>query len=293
MSTTTFGAHLRREREARKVSLDDVAKSTKISKRHLSELEEERFKDLPGGIFNKGFVRAYAKYLGLNEEEMVAEYVAAEAGANVQPTLTPPIAMETQKLMASMAVAKEREESVRASDPAARVLVTLVTIAVVLGVGGYAYKYYEEKNSGTAKAAEQSPAPMQHAATAPTQIPATTPAAVTTQPSNAQPIAASTAPGNSTSASSSGAAANADPAAAGVHVELHARAESWMQVSADGRAPVEMTLAANQSKKFYAEKQLVMKFGNAEAIEVVKNGKPMPGFAAGTKTQTVTYKAEM
>ena len=105
MSTTTFGAHLKREREARNISLDDIAKSTKISKRHLRELEEERFKDLPGGIFNKGFVRAYAKHLGLNEDEMVAEYVAAEANTNVQP-MTPPIAMETQKLMSSMAIAK-------------------------------------------------------------------------------------------------------------------------------------------------------------------------------------------
>lgn len=290
MSTTTFGAHLRREREARKVSLDDVAKSTKISKRHLSELEEERFKDLPGGIFNKGFVRAYAKFLGLNEEEMVAEYVKAEAGAEVQPTLTPPIAMETQKLMASMAVAKEHEESVRAHDPAARVLVTLVTIAVVLGVGGYAYKYYEEKNSGTAKAAEQSPAPVQHTATSKTQAPAAAPAASTTQSA-----ATTTSPesSNTQQPASTATAASSDPAQTGVHVELHARAESWMQVSADGRAPVEMTLSANQSKKFYAEKQLVMKFGNAEAIEVVRNGKPMPAFAAGTKTQTVTYKAEM
>lgn len=280
MSTTTFGAHLKREREARKVSLEDVAKSTKISKRHLSELEEERFKDLPGGIFNKGFVRAYAKFLGLNEEEMVAEYVKAEAGADVQPTLTPPIAMETQKLMASMAVAKEHEESVRAHDPAARVLVTLVTIAVVLGVGGYAYKYYEEKNSGTAKAAEQSPAQQQHVAPVKTQAPAAAPVSSTTT----QSTASTTVPSSD---------ASADPAQAGVHVELHARAESWMQVSADGRPAVEMTLSANQSKKFYAEKQLVMKFGNAEAIEVVRNGKPMPAFAPGTKTQTVTYKAEM
>jgi len=262
MSTTTFGAHLRRERESRRITLDEIAKSTKISKRHLSELEEERFKDLPGGIFNKGFVRAYAKYLGLNEEEMVAEYVSAEANANVTPVTTPPIAMETQKLMASMAVAKEREESVRAGDPASRILIALVALAVVLGVGGYAYKYYEDKNSGTAKAAEQLPAPVQHTA------------AVTTLP------AASTT-------------ATADPLPAGVHIELRAREASWMQVSADGRAPVELTLSANQSKKFFAEKQLVMKFGNAEAIEVVKNGKPMPAFAPGTKTQTVTYKAEM
>jgi cytoskeletal protein RodZ len=264
MATTTFGAHLRREREARRITLDEIAKSTKISKRHLSELEEERFKDLPGGIFNKGFVRAYAKYLGLDEEEMVAEYVSAEANANVTPVTTPPIAMETQKLMASMAVAKEREESVRAGDPASRILITLVTLAVVLGVGGYGYKYYEDKNSGTARAAEQSPAAVQHTAPGTTQAPATAPTT-----------------------------AAADPLPAGVHIELHAKEASWMQVSADGRAPVELTLSANQSKKFFAEKQLVMKFGNAEAIEVVKNGKPMPAFAPGTKTQTVTYKAEM
>jgi cytoskeletal protein RodZ len=274
--STSFGAHLKREREARNVTLEEVAKSTKISKRHLSELEEERFKDLPGGIFNKGFVRAYSKYLGLNEEEMVAEYVAAEAKTNAPPTMTPPIAMETQKLMASMAVAKEREESVRASDPAARVLTAAVAIAVVLGVGGYAYKYYEERNSGTARAAEQSPAPEPHTVPPKVQPPVST--SVAAQP--APEMAAKTAE------------AAADKSA-GVRIELHARETSWMQVSADGRAPVEMTLNANQSKKFFAEKQLVMKFGNAEAVEIVKNGKPLPAFAPGTKTQTVTYTPEM
>jgi cytoskeletal protein RodZ len=282
MSTTTFGAHLKREREARNISLDDVAKSTKISKRHLRELEEERFKDLPGGIFNKGFVRAYAKHLGLNEDEMIAEYVAAEAKTNVQPTMTPPIAMETQKLMASMAIAKEREESVRVSDPAARVLTAAVAIAVVLGVGGYAYKYFEERNSGTARAAEQSPAPQAHTVPQKTQAPAANTAPATTAP--AAPEMAKTADATP--------AKGAD-AASGVHIELRARQASWMQVSADGRAPVEMTLSANQSKKFYAEKQLVMKFGNAEAIEVVKNGKALPPFAPGTKTQTVTYTPDL
>jgi cytoskeleton protein RodZ len=276
MSTTTFGAHLRREREARKISLDDVAKSTKISKRHLSELEEERFKDLPGGIFNKGFVRAYAKHLGLNEEAMVAEYVEAEAKANIEPITTPPIAMETQKLMASMAVAKEREESVRASDPAARILTAAVALVVLLGVGGYAYKNYEERNAGTARAAEQSAPPDAHTLPAHAPIPATTNTSAT-QP---VPVNAATTPAS-------------NPALSGVSIELRAHETSWMQVSADGRAPVEMTLSANQSKKFYAQKQLVMKFGNAEAVEVVKNGKALPPFAAGTKTQTVTYTPDL
>src|SRR3954468_21390816 len=150
-----FGAHLRREREARKIPLDDIAKSTKISKRHLLELEEERFKDLPGGIFNKGFVRAYAKVLELDEEKMVAEYIAAEAEAKAE--VTPPVAMETTKLMSSMAVAKEAEESVRRSDPVARILSAAVALVVVLGVGGFAYKYYMEQKPARAASPETEP----------------------------------------------------------------------------------------------------------------------------------------
>jgi hypothetical protein len=72
-------------------------------------------------------------------------------------------------------------------------------------------------------------------------------------------------------------------------VELHAKAESWLQVKADGRDPVEMTLSADQTRKFFAEKELVMKFGNAEAIEITQNGQKYPAFAPGTKTRTVTF----
>ncbi len=71
----SFGERLRREREMRGVSLDDIAEATKIGTRLLRALEEEHFELLPGGIFNKGFVRAYAKYLGLNEDEAVADYL--------------------------------------------------------------------------------------------------------------------------------------------------------------------------------------------------------------------------
>ena len=54
----SFGERLRREREMRGVSLDDIAEASKIGTRLLRALEEEHFELLPGGIFNKGFVRA-------------------------------------------------------------------------------------------------------------------------------------------------------------------------------------------------------------------------------------------
>src|SRR5262244_519132 len=73
---------MRREREMRGVSLEEISGSTKIGTRSLKALEEEDFEKLPGGIFNKGFVRAYAKYLGLDEEQAVTDFLAAENAAS-------------------------------------------------------------------------------------------------------------------------------------------------------------------------------------------------------------------
>jgi cytoskeleton protein RodZ len=78
----SFGERLKREREMRGVSLEEIAESTKIGKRHLQALETEDFDQLPGGIFNKGFVRAYSKYLGLDEEQAVTDFLAAENAAS-------------------------------------------------------------------------------------------------------------------------------------------------------------------------------------------------------------------
>ena len=72
-----FGEKLRKQREQQAISLDAVSDTTKISIRMLRALEEEHFDQLPGGVFNKGFVRAYARQVGLNEEEAVADYLAA------------------------------------------------------------------------------------------------------------------------------------------------------------------------------------------------------------------------
>src|SRR6478736_5477624 len=81
----SFGERLRREREMRGISLDSIAESSKIGTRLLRALEDEQFELLPGGIFNKGFVRAYAKYLGLNEDEAVADYLVAAGESNLDP----------------------------------------------------------------------------------------------------------------------------------------------------------------------------------------------------------------
>ncbi len=79
-----FGEKLRKQREQRGLELDAISNTTKISTRMLRALEDEHFDQLPGGVFNKGFVRAYARQIGLDEEEAVADYLTALRESQIQ-----------------------------------------------------------------------------------------------------------------------------------------------------------------------------------------------------------------
>src|ERR1700722_496696 len=74
MSSTPFGEHLKREREMRGVSLEEISAATRISTRFLEAIEGEHWDQLPGGVLNRGFIRALARFLGLDEDSLVAEY---------------------------------------------------------------------------------------------------------------------------------------------------------------------------------------------------------------------------
>ncbi len=70
-----IGETLRKARELRDIDLREISDATKISIRFLEAIEENRFDVLPGGVFNKGFIRAYANYIGLDSQAIVDNYV--------------------------------------------------------------------------------------------------------------------------------------------------------------------------------------------------------------------------
>jgi cytoskeletal protein RodZ len=74
MARGNFGERLKRERELREVTLEEITQATRIGPRFLEALENEEWDKLPGGVFNRGFVRSIAHYLGLAEEAFLAEY---------------------------------------------------------------------------------------------------------------------------------------------------------------------------------------------------------------------------
>ena len=74
MADNTLGEKLRQAREERGLTLSEVADQTRISSLYLESIENDDYRILPGGIFNKGFVKSYAKFVGINEQEALQDY---------------------------------------------------------------------------------------------------------------------------------------------------------------------------------------------------------------------------
>src|SRR5579863_7448456 len=105
MSSIPFGEHLRREREMRGVSLDEISAATRISTRFLEAIEKGQWDQLPGGVFNRGFIRSIARFLGLDEDSLVAEYaLGAASDAHAAVAKEPPVEMPRNWRPATVAV---------------------------------------------------------------------------------------------------------------------------------------------------------------------------------------------
>src|ERR1700680_990566 len=126
MTKAGFGARLKRERELRGVSRDEICTATRIGTRFLDALENEQWGILPGGIFNRGFVRAVARFLGLDEDGLVAEYALAanQQSAAAARTNPPPQQVATKK------------------SSRAPWIVSVLAVLLVLGGGSFAWRWY-------------------------------------------------------------------------------------------------------------------------------------------------------
>jgi len=72
--SSTLGEKLRQAREEKGFTISEVAEQTRISSLYLQSIENDDYNTLPGGIFNKGFVKSFAKFVGINEQEALDDY---------------------------------------------------------------------------------------------------------------------------------------------------------------------------------------------------------------------------
>ena len=137
----TFGEDLAREREYRGISLFKITQTTKISTHHLEALENNRFDELPGGVFNKGIVRGYARVCGMDEEAWVERYMQAYAASGL---LKPDDADWVR--FAENVVQSRPGEKVR-PDMRLRWAGVAVLLLLVAGLGWFVWHYVHERIS--------------------------------------------------------------------------------------------------------------------------------------------------
>lgn len=289
-----FGDRLRREREMRGVSLDEIAESTKIGTRSLRALEEDDFEKLPGGIFNKGFVRAYSRFLGLDEDQTLADFDAAwkEYEAASRPVQMP-----------------EPEEESFGESRSTWLMVVAVILVVVLAAGWYFVKRHNSSGSQDVVAA---PPPAvdnsQPAAPAPTNTSAPS-SPESSSPSSPAPAPAANetkrpAPeGTPKLASQSDSTINQSselvkvPTSqldlnAPIQLEVFAREDSWLSVSADGKNLGQGILSAQKSRTIRARKEVRLRLGNVGGVEVSFNGRTVNIDGEPNQVKELTFTPE-
>jgi cytoskeleton protein RodZ len=253
MSSTPFGEHLKREREMRGVSLEEVSAATRISTRFLEAIESDRWESLPGGVFNRGFIRSVARYLGLDEDSMVAEY-ALETRGRVETGVVPDPPMEMP----------------RNWKPA---IVAAIVLVVILAGVGFAYARYGGK---IAERLHRKPA-------------AATGAATSGDATRGANDAGTGAAGAGTTAAGNGAAQNSKPSdaaaasaeAAGADpLELMLQTSKLVDVTivADGATIFSGSIDAGDKRMFEARDAFDVSSSDSSAIVLELNGRRVGAF---------------
>jgi cytoskeletal protein RodZ len=256
MTKGSFGDHLKREREMRGVSLDEISAATRIAPRFLQAIENDEWDQLPGGVFNRGFVRAVARYLGLDDENLVAEYAAAVGDGPGVPVWTgSPPAVTPDKPWLVWALAA-------------------VVVLVILTGGWFAVRrifgWHGSRHAEEITATDTTPS------TGASALPlATEPASVSAE---AAPIPSPDAsPAPHTADSPPEPAANPPSAGGDTPFELKVQAGKTTRVTveADAHRVFQGTMKAGEGRVFTARDKIEVSARDAGALQLELNGKTL------------------
>ncbi len=268
---STFGERLRREREMRNISLDEIAATTKVGTRLLRALEDEQFDQLPGGIFNKGYVRAYAKFVGIDEEQAVADYLQAVQEA------PPDVHGNAEHNSSSRFDRIAGEQPSDLQGPTFPFVPVLILLALIAGaIGGW--RIYRERRLDRQLQTESAPAAAARtsSAIAPNpSTPATASAPHTTSGENVNVPQQRAAHENVAGTTASKSTANSESGAP-FELTIRPKDRAWVSIKSDGQFVVRGIIKPPDVKTIRATNEVVFFTGNAGAVEVSFNGKNIP-----------------
>jgi cytoskeletal protein RodZ len=249
----SFGEELRREREIRGISLKEIADATKISKRFLDAIERNDHRILPAPVFTRGFVREYAKYLGLNADEMVNRYNYAAAGddrieksAHLERLVAPPPPPVKEKPFKVSGIPPWYARIDR------NVIVTAIIIIALAVLGYWAVRSKRERSAAAREEAQT----------------------VTTATTHTAPKAAATATTASTPPEAMNSAADQT-----LHLVVEATGRSWIVLEADGKTVFNDEMRKGERATYDAKERFRFRtIGNAGGIAMTLNDVTIPPF---------------
>ena len=249
-----FGASFRKARESRNVSLDKIAVETRISTRFLLAIENEQFEVLPGGIFNRGFIRTYAERLGLDPKQSIAAYEKLSRAADQEP-----VAQEA-------VIGRGRTTKVPVYFVAGAGLLILVFVFYINGRQSRSALVTANPPVAEASAPKPEEKPAPEVVANPEPAPAVPAAPI------AVPVATpATAPPSRTPAAPQ--AQSAAVSKAPVVIELEVRETSWIKLAADGTTLVSSEiLQPGTVRRYTANNSMDISIGNAGGVTLRVNG---------------------
>ena len=251
---SNFGASFRRARESAGLPLEKIAAETRISTRFLLAIESEDFHLLPGGVFNRGFVRAYAAHLGMDPDQAVSEY------SRISSTSDEPLDVLRDVERAS---AKKAERSLY---PVLAGILLLLVGAYYVVTRGSASKTVD----ATTNEAQESIAPAPVAP--PTPPPAAPSAPITVPPEVVQT--------ETTTTKTAGAPpVEVKPVAtapfAALVLEVDVKELTWIRIATDGTVALNDSVSAGTVRRFSADRSIDVTLGNAGGTSMKINGRDM------------------
>jgi cytoskeletal protein RodZ len=242
-----LGEEFRSAREARGLSLSDVAERLHIRSVYLGAIEEEDWSVIGAPVYVRGFMRTYARFLGLDAEAAVARFTA------IVPSAAPPT-------RAAVAQPQPEERPGERRGPSIAALAAiLVAVALIVFVGYEFYQYRAEQPAGSLPVADASLAPS-----------AALPAAAVPGPD------ASAEPAATTVAEPSPAAVPSPPKHG---LSLRLTQKSWLRVAVDGTVAVEGVFPAGTAKSFDGH-AIEVRVGNAGGVRYTLDGRDRGAFGA-------------
>lgn len=273
---TSIGETLRRERLKRNLELGQISQHLKISSRMLAAIEDEQFEKLPGGVFSRSFVRQYARYLELDEEDIASRLEQILSPAPIEP---PEFAEPPAKSAAPLSIQVppvEDWEAVGSRSFSWRSPLTALGLVVVamLGCAGV-YSWWLRSRRPTVAREQPVAASVRTPIATAAEIPAPQPVPPSEpQPDSSQASQSTPPPSNPETE---------DNPNAPVRVQMTAAEPVWVSVRSDGRYLFSGVLEANQSRVVDANAMVMLVIGNAGGVSILLNGKPIG--AVGTKGQ--------